>query len=119
MKDVDLATLPTSKAFFPTQDRGWFIHFWDIDVADIFIAIPFAVLLTILFYFDHNVSSLIAQGTEFPLRKPAGFHWDIFLLGLTTGVAGLPWHPIPQRPHPPSALPHQRSLCHAPSNRRI
>lgn len=34
------------------------------------------------------VSSLMAQGTEFPLRKPAGFHWDIFLLGLTTGVAG-------------------------------
>lgn len=54
MKTVSLATLPTSKAFFPTQDRGWFVHFWDIDVADVFIAIPFAVLLTILFYFDHN-----------------------------------------------------------------
>ena len=54
MKDVPVATLPTSKAFFPTQNRGWFIHFWDIEVADIFIAIPFAVLLTILFYFDHN-----------------------------------------------------------------
>lgn len=54
MKDVSLATLPTSRAFFPTQDRGWLIHFWDIDVGDVFIAIPFAVLLTILFYFDHN-----------------------------------------------------------------
>ena len=54
MRNVDLSTLPTSKAFFPTQDRGWFIHFWDISVGDVFIAIPFAVLLTILFYFDHN-----------------------------------------------------------------
>jgi len=54
MKDIDLSTLPTSKAFFPTTDRGWLIHFWDIDVADVFIAIPFAILLTILFYFDHN-----------------------------------------------------------------
>lgn len=54
MADVNLQTLPTSKAFFPTKDRGWFIHFWDIDVSDVFIAIPFAVLLTILFYFDHN-----------------------------------------------------------------
>lgn len=54
MEGVDIQTLPTSKAFFPTKDRGWFIHFWDIDVGDIFIAIPFAVLLTILFYFDHN-----------------------------------------------------------------
>ncbi|KAI4100747.1 MAG: hypothetical protein L6R37_005284 [Teloschistes peruensis] len=54
MADVNLQTLPTTKAFFPTKDRGWFIHFWDIDVSDVFIAIPFAVLLTILFYFDHN-----------------------------------------------------------------
>lgn len=54
MRSVDLATLPTSKAFFPTQDRGWLIHFWDIEVVDVFIAIPFAILLTILFYFDHN-----------------------------------------------------------------
>ena len=54
MSTVDLQTLPTSKAFFPTQDRGWFIRFWDIKVVDVFIAIPFAVLLTILFYFDHN-----------------------------------------------------------------
>lgn len=54
MREVSLHTLPTSKAFFPTIDRGWFIHFWDIRVGDVFIAIPFAILLTILFYFDHN-----------------------------------------------------------------
>jgi boron transporter len=54
MKSVDLLKLPTSKAFFPTEDRGWFVHFWDIEVGDVFIAIPFAVLLTVLFYFDHN-----------------------------------------------------------------
>jgi len=54
MKGVSLMTLPTSKSFFPTTDRGWFVHFWDIRVGDVFIAIPFAVLLTILFYFDHN-----------------------------------------------------------------
>ncbi|KAL8995340.1 MAG: hypothetical protein Q9169_004915 [Polycauliona sp. 2 TL-2023] len=72
MKGVELDTLPTSKAFFPTQDRGWFIHFWDIDVADVFIAIPFALLLTILFYFDHN--GLL--GIPFPngLIPQAPFH---------------------------------------------
>ena len=51
----------------------------------------------------------MAQGSEFPLRKPAGFHWDIFLLGLTTGVAGLLGLPapnglIPQAPFHTSAL---------------
>jgi len=54
MREVDLYTLPTSRAFFPTADRGWFVEFWNIPVSDVFIAIPFAVLLTILFYFDHN-----------------------------------------------------------------
>ncbi|MCJ1468604.1 hypothetical protein MMC07_007233 [Pseudocyphellaria aurata] len=110
MRGVELPTLPTSKAFFPTQDRGWFIHFWDIDVVDVFIAMPFAILLTILFYFDHNVSSLIAQGTEFPLRKPAGFHWDIFLLGLTTGIAGLLGLPFPNGLIPQAPF-HTSSLC--------
>src|ERR1700749_545175 len=61
MKSVDLLTLPTSRAFFPTSDRSWFIKFWDIPVGDIFIAIPFAVLLTILFYFDHNGTIYIIE----------------------------------------------------------
>jgi boron transporter len=110
LREVDLTTLPTSKAFSPTTDRGWFIHFWDISVGDVFIAIPFAILLTILFYFDHNVSSLIAQGTEFPLRKPAGFHWDLFLLGLTTGVAGVLGIPAPNGLIPQAPF-HTDSLC--------
>ncbi|KAH7392787.1 HCO3 transporter family-domain-containing protein [Pyrenochaeta sp. MPI-SDFR-AT-0127] len=110
MANVELLKLPTSKAFFPTTDRGWLIHFWDISVGDVFLAIPFAVLLTILFWFDHNVSSLIAQGTEFPLRKPAGFHWDIFLLGITTGVAGLLGIPFPNGLIPQAPF-HTTSLC--------
>jgi len=110
MAGIELLKLPTSKAFFPTTDRGWFIHFWDISVSDVFLAIPFAVILTILFWFDHNVSSLIAQGTEFPLRKPAGFHWDLFLLGLTTGVAGLLGLPFPNGLIPQAPF-HTQSLC--------
>lgn len=110
MNDVQLESLPTSTAFFPTGNRGWFIHFWNIPVKDVFLAIPFAMLLTILFWFDHNVSSLIAQGTEFPLRKPPGFHWDLFLLGLTTGVAGLLGLPFPNGLIPQAPF-HTESLC--------
>ena len=57
-----------------------------------------------------TVSSLIAQGTEFPLRKPAGFHWDIFLLGFTTGVAGLLGIPFPNGLIPQAPF-HTNSLC--------
>jgi hypothetical protein len=53
---------------------------------------------------------LIAQGTEFPLRKPAGFHWDLFLLGLTTGIAGLLGIPYPNGLIPQAPF-HTDSLC--------
>jgi boron transporter len=57
-----------------------------------------------------KVSSLIAQGTEFPLRKPAGFHWDLFLLGLTTGVSGILGLPFPNGLIPQAPF-HTESLC--------
>lgn len=56
------------------------------------------------------VSSLIAQGSEFPLRKPAGFHWDFFLLGITTGVAGILGLPFPNGLIPQAPF-HTESLC--------
>ncbi|KAJ5818513.1 hypothetical protein N7474_004104 [Penicillium riverlandense] len=57
-----------------------------------------------------SVSSLIAQGTEFPLRKPAGFHWDLWLLGLTTFVAGLLGVPFPNGLIPQAPF-HTSALC--------
>ncbi|KZZ88335.1 Bicarbonate transporter, eukaryotic [Moelleriella libera RCEF 2490] len=111
MADVPLAVLPTGIAFEPTlTSRTWLVRFWHLGAGDVFLALPFAVLLTILFWFDHNVSSLIAQGSEFPLRKPAGFHWDLFLLGITTGIAGILGLPFPNGLIPQAPF-HTQSLC--------
>ncbi|KAG6030930.1 hypothetical protein E4U41_007736, partial [Claviceps citrina] len=110
MGDVRLEVLPTGVAFEPTSGRPWLVRFWDLGAGDVFTALPFAVLLTVLFWFDHNVSSLIAQGSEFPLRKPAGFHWDMFLLGITTGVAGILGLPFPNGLIPQAPF-HTESLC--------
>lgn len=74
-----------------------------------FSAIPFAILLTFLFYFDHNVSSLMCQLKEYPLTKPAAFHWDFLLLGITTGVAGIMGIPPPNGLIPQAPL-HTDSL---------
>ncbi|GEQ72532.1 hypothetical protein JCM33374_g6219 [Metschnikowia sp. JCM 33374] len=119
LDEVKLARLPVTKAFAPTsssanvgREHGWFIHFWpgeNISVADVFIALPFAILLTFLFYFDHNVSSLMCQSKEYPLKKPASFHWDFMLLGLTTGIAGLMGIPAPNGLIPQAPL-HTESL---------
>ncbi|PHH77630.1 hypothetical protein CDD80_401 [Ophiocordyceps camponoti-rufipedis] len=110
MNQVELERLPTGIAFMPTSGRAWLVDFWTLSVGQVFTALPFAILLTILFWFDHNVSSLIAQGSEFPLRKPAGFHWDLFLLGVTTGVAGILGLPFPNGLIPQAPF-HTESLC--------
>lgn len=74
-----------------------------------FISLPFGLLLALLFYFDHNVSSLMAQARHFPVKKPAGFHWDFFLLGITTFVSGLLGLPAPNGLVPQAPV-HTESL---------
>lgn len=117
LDQTETAKLPVTSSFTPTASKdarphGWFIHFWpneNIEVADVFLAIPFAILLTFLFYFDHNVSSLMCQSKEFPLSKPSSFHWDFALLGIITGVAGILGIPAPSGLIPQAPL-HTNSL---------
>lgn len=52
-----------------------------------------ATMLTILFYFDHTVSSQLAQLPEFNLVKPPAYSYDLVLVGLFTigcGLLGIP-----------------------------
>lgn len=120
-------TLPTGHAFMPAGDRPWLVRFWELDAKWVGIAFPFGFALWVLFFFDHNVSvsssvricivqhvdivlqSLMAQGTEFPLRKPPGFHYDFFLLGVTTFIAGLLGIPAPNGLIPQAPI-HTTSL---------
>lgn len=53
----------------------------DISSAYIGAAIIPALIITVLFYFDHNVSSQLAQQPEFNLKKPSAYHYDMLLLG--------------------------------------
>ncbi|RYH23694.1 hypothetical protein EON65_17610 [archaeon] len=45
-------------------------------------ACTIGIIITVLFFFDHNVSSLISQTNDMRLKKGAAFHWDFFVLGL-------------------------------------
>ncbi|KAG8911977.1 hypothetical protein FRC01_005368 [Tulasnella sp. 417] len=103
------ATLPTAGAYNPAGGREWLVRFWELPAKWVGIAFPFGLVLFILFFFDHNVSSLIAQGSEFPLRKPPGFHWDFFWLGITTFIAGLIGVPAPNGLIPQAPM-HTQSL---------
>ncbi|KAH9480562.1 Putative transporter [Psilocybe cubensis] len=102
-------TLPTGHAFQAAGGRGWLVKFWELDGKWVGIAFPFGFILWVLFFFDHNVSSLMAQGSEFPLRKPPGFHYDFFLLGITTFLAGILGLPAPNGLIPQAPI-HTTSL---------
>ncbi|KIJ67316.1 hypothetical protein HYDPIDRAFT_108033 [Hydnomerulius pinastri MD-312] len=102
-------TLPVGGAFQAANGRAWLVKFWELDGKWVGVALPFGIVLWILFFFDHNVSSLIAQGSQFPLRKPPGFHYDFFLLGITTFIAGLIGVPAPNGLIPQAPI-HTTSL---------
>lgn len=51
----------------------------------------------------------MAQGSEFPLKKPPGFHYDFFLLGIMTFLAGLIGVPAPNGLIPQAPI-HTQSL---------
>ena len=51
----------------------------------------------------------MAQGSEFPLRKPPSFHYDFLLLGITTLIAGLLGLPAPNGLIPQAPI-HTASL---------
>ena len=49
-------TLPVGAAFQPTHGRSWLVRFWQLDGKWVALALPFGILLWVLFFFDHNVS---------------------------------------------------------------
>lgn len=113
LNNIHFQKLPITKSFFPTsktmRDASTWLAYHSISTKDVFIALPFGIILTILFYFDHNVSSLMAQKHQYKLAKPSSFHYDFLLLGITTGVAGVLGIPAPNGLIPQAPL-HTESL---------
>eukprot|EP00526_Cylindrotheca_closterium_P007407 CAMPEP_0113654712 /NCGR_PEP_ID=MMETSP0017_2-20120614/29301_1 /TAXON_ID=2856 /ORGANISM="Cylindrotheca closterium" /LENGTH=690 /DNA_ID=CAMNT_0000567875 /DNA_START=66 /DNA_END=2138 /DNA_ORIENTATION=- /assembly_acc=CAM_ASM_000147 len=93
------------------EERPWVTHPLDgIDVKGIFGALFPAFMLYLLFFIDHNISSILTQAPKYRLKKPPAYHWDFFVLGLTIipcGILGLP----PGSGLIPQAPLHTRALC--------
>jgi len=116
--DEDIPRLSVQKQFSATatsDDReggDWLIHLFDLPVWAIFLSIIPGAILTLLFVFDHNVSSIMAQAEEMRLTKGSAYHYDFMVLGVCiclTGLLGIP--PcnglIPQAPLHSKALAHR------------
>ncbi|TDZ60663.1 putative transporter [Colletotrichum trifolii] len=110
---LDHNRLMVQKTFKPSSpDRNYFfVEFWKLPIEWIFIAIIPGIIITVLFYFDHEISSIICTAKRYGVQKPGGYAWDIVLLGTTTimcGILGIP----PANGLLPQAPLHSESLIH-------
>lgn len=115
LASLDKQTLQVSShAFKPSSpDRSvFFVQFWHLPITWVFAAIIPGLIITILFFFDHEVSSIICTIDRYGTRKPKGFAWDIVLLGTTTALCGILGIP-PANGLLPQAPLHSESLLHS------
>ncbi|TKA29846.1 hypothetical protein B0A50_03210 [Salinomyces thailandicus] len=114
LRDLDKGTLYTSKhAFKPTKPGRdhFYVRFWQLPVAWIFAALIPGAIITTLFFFDHEISSIICTIKRYGTRKPTGYAQDILLLGTMTAVCGVLGIP-PANGLLPQAPLHSESLMH-------
>lgn len=104
LNSVEVESLSVPGSFEPNIFRvSWFINPSIIPVTQVFLAIIPGFFLTVLTFFDHNVSSLIAQQPHHNLKKPSSFNLDYLIIGITViicGIIGIPFSNglIPQAP---------------------
>ncbi len=113
LASLDKETLQVSTSFKPTSPERsvFFVQFWKLPIAWIFAAIIPGLIITVLFFFDHEVSSIICTIDRYGTKKPGGFAWDIVLLGTTTALCGILGIP-PSNGLLPQAPLHSESLMH-------
>ena len=113
LASLDHEHLQVQSSFRPTSaDRSvFFVRFWEVPTQWVFLSIVPGAIITILFYFDHEISSIICTLKRYGVRKPGGYAWDIALLGTTTALCGILGIP-PANGLLPQAPLHSESLRH-------
>ena len=110
---LDKQTLQVSTSFRPTSPERtiFFVQFWQLPLVWVFAAILPGLVITILFFFDHEVSSIICTTSRYGTKKKTGHAWDIALLGMTSALCGILGIP-PANGLLPQAPLHSESLLH-------
>lgn len=120
LAQLDKTTLPISTTFRPTlpERSVFFVKFWELSAGWTLAAMIPGMIITVLFFFDHEVSSIICTIDRYGTKKPGGFAWDIVLLGLTTAMCGILGIP-PANGLLPQAPLHSESLMHPEPEERV
>ena len=80
--------------FSTTNGRAWTVNLWDVPTWAILAAVGPAIMATILLFLDQNITTRLVNAKANKLTKGAGFHLDLFVVGMITlGLSffALPW----------------------------
>jgi hypothetical protein len=85
-----------SVGFYSNPDRGFVINPLGNGLPSWApaMAIPFAILATILLFMDQQITALIVNRKDHKLKKGSGYHLDLLIVGIMIfvhSILGLPW----------------------------
>lgn len=93
--NISFLDIPTSYSPSESSRRSWMVQtLGSNEVWVILVALLPAVILTLMLFLEHGMTTLIANRKENKLKKPYGYHLDLFtqVLGLVlSSVLGLPF----------------------------
>lgn len=94
IKRLGVDFLKAPKRFMLAGGRPFLIPFWELPLWARGAALVPAMLLTVLFYLDHNISIRVVNSSDLKMKKGPAYHLDLFVLGIIVSISslfGLPW----------------------------
>ena len=91
---VALETLDIPETISTTSGRPWLVNPLETPKWVWGVSIVPAILVSILLYLDQNITVRLVNNREYKLKKGAGYHLDLAIVGVLVGVCsmfGLPW----------------------------
>lgn len=91
---ANLSTLSVPDSLSPSSGRHWIISPFDAPVWVWLAAAVPAIPAAVLVFLDQNITARLVNSTEHRLRKGAGYHLDLAIVGGLIGICaltGLPW----------------------------
>lgn len=107
--NTSLTTLTLPAGLSTSTGRPWLVDLWALEPSMIALAIVPAVMLTVLLFMDQVITTRLVNTPDNKLKKGYGYHLDLAIICVYTGVCslfGLPWMTAATVP----SLNHAQSL---------
>lgn len=94
MPDVEVSRAAIPAEFGTSTGRPWLVDMFELPLWLIMACIVPALLVTVLLFLDQNITTRLVNSPQHALRKGAGYHLDLAIVGVLTlcfSVFGLPW----------------------------